>query len=144
MRLETNNIVVTGPAVTGMHTAALRGERFSVLTITDNTIPSVYDLVDKAGLKDKFVSVKSVNISAIDLAKDRENTLDKLLHFGRQVLEEGADSIVLGCMSMGFLDIAEDMENELGIPVINPVKSALKITEALASINYTHSKRYTK
>lgn len=137
----TTKMVVIGPGVTSMHTAALRGQRFSVLTVTDSTLPSVYGLVDKAGLRNKLVSVKAVNIPVLDLADDREATLGKLLHFGNEVISEGADSIVLGCMSMGFLEVAEDMEKELGIPVINPAKNALKITEAFASIKYNHSKK---
>lgn len=137
----TNGMVVIGPGVSSMHIAALRGSRFSVLTVTDSTIPSVYDLVEKSGLRSKLVSVKAVNIPVLELANDREKTIGKLLDFGREVMKEGADSIVLGCMSMGFLEVAEDMEKELGIPVINPAKSALKITESLAHIQYSHSKK---
>lgn len=137
----TKDMVIIGPGVTGMHAAALRGKRFSVLTVTDSTLPSVYDLVDKSGLRNKLVSVKAVNIPVLELAVDRTATLNKMLKYGREVIAEGADSIVLGCMSMGFLEVAEDMEKELGIPVINPSKAALKMTEALASIKYTHSKK---
>lgn len=137
----TTNLVIIGPGVSSMHMAALRGRRFSVLTVTDSTVPSVYDLVDKSGLRNNFVSVKAVNIPVLDLAKDRKATLEKMLTYGREVMNDGADSIVLGCMSMGFLEVAEDMERELGIPVINPSKAALKLTEALAAVNYTHSKK---
>jgi len=137
----TKDLVIVGPGVSSMHIAALRGSRFSVLTVTDSTVPSVYDLVDQAGLRSKFVSVKAVNIPVLELAKDREATLGKMLTFGREVMEEGADTIVLGCMSMGFLEVAEDMERELGIPVINPSKAALKLAESLASVRYTHSKK---
>ncbi|MFD1038420.1 aspartate/glutamate racemase family protein [Virgibacillus byunsanensis] len=137
----TKDMVVMGPGVSSLHAAALRGNRFSVLTVTDSTVPSVYDLVDKAGLQSKFVSVRAVNIPVLDLAKDRDGTLKKLLEHGREVLKDGADSIVLGCMSMGFLEVAEDMEKELGVPVINPAKAALKLTESFAHIGYAHSKK---
>lgn len=137
----TKDMIVMGPGVSSLHAAVLRGNRFSVLTVTDSTVPSVYDLVDKSGLQKKFISVRAVNIPVLDLAKDRKGTLDKLLKHGREVLKDGADSIVLGCMSMGFLGLAEDMEKELGVPVINPSKVALKLTEAFAHIGYTHSKK---
>lgn len=137
----TKRMVIIGPGVTGMHAAVLRGKRFSVLTVTDSTIPSVYDLADKSGLRSRLVSVKAVNIPVLELAEDRAATLEKMLEFGREVISEGADSIVLGCMSMGFLEVAEDMEKELGIPVINPSKVALKMTEAFAGIGYAHSKK---
>lgn len=136
----TEKMVIMGPGVASMHAAALRGTRFSVLTVTDSTISSVYDLADKSGLGNKLVSVKAVNIPVLDLAKDRDATLSKLLDYGREVVKEGATAIVLGCMSMGFLEVAEDMERTLGVPVINPSKAALKLTEAFASIGYSHSK----
>lgn len=137
----TENMVVVGPGMAGMHVAALRGSRFSVLTVTDSTVNSVYELADKSGLRGKMVSVEAVNIPVLDLAKDRQSTLEKMIVFGKKAMDKGADSLVLGCMSMGFLEVAEDMEKELGIPVINPSKAALKLTESLAYIGYTHSKK---
>jgi len=137
----TQDMVVMGPGVTSMHTAALRGSRFAVLTVTDSTVGSVYELAEKAGLGNKLVSVKAANIPVLELANDRDKTLDTLLKYGKEVMREGADSITLGCMSMAFLEIAEEMEEELGIPVINPAKATLKLTESLAHIGYVHSKK---
>ncbi|GAA0372187.1 aspartate/glutamate racemase family protein [Bacillus horti] len=138
----TTTLRVVGPAASGYHTAALLGHRFSILTVTDSTIPSCYELVQKAALTHKLASVKAVNIPVLELANDRAATLNKLVEIGkREVENSGADTLVLGCMSMGFLNVAEDMQEILGIPVINPAKNALKIAEALVGANYTHSKK---
>lgn len=138
----TTSLRVVGPAATSYHTAALLGHCFSILTVTDSTIPSCYELVQKAALTQKLASVKAVNIPVLELARDREATLNKLVEIGRRELEETrADSLVLGCMSMGFLNVAEDMQEILGVPVINPARNALKIAEALVGANYSHSKK---
>lgn len=138
----TTKLTVVGPAASSYHTAAQLGHRFSVLTVTDSTIASCYELVQKAGLSDKLASVKAVNIPVLELAKDRDVTLNKLVEIGRKEIEENrADSLVLGCMSMGFLNVAEDMQQILGIPVINPSRNALKVAEGLVGAGYSHSKR---
>jgi allantoin racemase len=138
----TTNLMVVGPAASSYHTAAQLGHRFSVLTVTDSTVASCYELVQKAGLSEKLASVKAVNIPVLELSKDRQATLDKLVEIGRKEMEENrADTLVLGCMSMGFLNVAEDMQQILGIPVINPSRNALKVVEGLVCAGYSHSKR---
>ncbi|MBM7662131.1 allantoin racemase [Bacillus mesophilus] len=138
----TTNLTIVGPAASSFHTAALLGHRFSVLTVTDSTIASAYELVQKAGLSSKLASVKAVNIPVLELGVDRQATLEKLIAIGKKEIEEnGADTLTLGCMSMGFLNVAEDMQEALGIPVINPAKNALKVAEALVGAGYRHSKK---
>jgi allantoin racemase len=138
----TNHMVVVGPAATSFHTAAQLGHRFGVLTVTDSTVASAYELVQKAGLSDKLATVLPVNIPVLELANNREETLQKLLAIAHKAIDEHrADSLVLGCMSMGFLNVAEDMQEALGIPVINPGKAALKTAEALVGGGLSHSKK---
>src|SRR5215211_932591 len=51
-----------------------------------------------------------------------------------------ADTLILGCMSMGFLNVAEEMSETLGVPVINPGRASLKMAEALVGAGLVHSK----
>jgi allantoin racemase len=44
-------------------------------------------------------------------------------------------------MTMAFLGVAEELSANLGVPVINPARWSLKMTEALVSAKYSHSKR---
>ena len=57
----------------------------------------------------------------------------------RMVEEDGAEVIVMGCASMaGYSD---DLEQGLGVPVLDPVAVTFKVAEALAQIGIRHSKR---
>ncbi|MBO0764485.1 MAG: hypothetical protein J2P50_07845, partial [Hyphomicrobiaceae bacterium] len=57
------------------------------------------------------------------------------------VHEDGADVLVLGCMSMAFLPaICEALTERVGVPVVNPVIAALKTAEAMAAMRLAHSK----
>jgi len=125
-----------------MLTAAMLGHKFTVITIDESMIASTEELAFKAGVLNKLASVRSLNIAVLDLAVNREATLEKIIEVSQKaVLEDGADSMVLGCMSMGFLNVADEISNVLNIPVINPSKIALKMTESLLGSGLMHSKK---
>ncbi|WP_420448375.1 hypothetical protein [Candidatus Palauibacter sp.] len=48
---------------------------------------------------------------------------------------------MLGCMTMGFLDVARTLSERLGVPVINPVFAALKAAESFAATGVRPSAR---
>ncbi|HKL13639.1 MAG TPA: aspartate/glutamate racemase family protein [Halanaerobiales bacterium] len=142
MREITREMLVVGPGQSSMQVAVMLGNSFSVLTVTDSTVASSYELAFKAGVKESVASVRPLNIPVLELAEDKEKSIEKIVSVGREaVLEDGADVLVLGCMSMGFLDVADDIQNILKVPVVNPAKTGLKTAEALLSSNLMHSKK---
>ncbi|MDR7316748.1 aspartate/glutamate racemase family protein [Brevibacillus nitrificans] len=135
------NMLVVGPGMSGFHAAALLGRKFTLLTVADSMIASSYELIQKSGLASSVASVLAVNIPVLELSHNRTQTLEKLVRIGRDAIEKDrADVLVLGCMSMAFLQVAEDMQKQLGIPVINPAKAALKLAESLVSCGLKQSK----
>jgi len=135
------DMLVIGPGMSSFHAAAQLGRKFTLLTVADSMIASSYELIQKSGLASKIASVRAVNIPVLDLAVNREETLEKLVRIGREAIhEDHADVLVLGCMSMAFLQVAEEMQKLLGIPVINPAKAALKLAESFASSFLQQSK----
>lgn len=141
IREVTQRMVVVGPGEAGIMAAAMCGYRFSIITVTNSIVNALYHLVDKAGVGKKLGSVRAIETPVLELAENREMTVQKMIEAGRKVIEEDrADTLVLGCMSMGFLNVAEEMSQALGVPVINPGKISLKFAEALAGAGLTHSK----
>ena len=69
------------------------------------------------------------------------DSYEVVLDGGRRALAAGADTLVLGCMSMAFLGVAERLSEELGVPVVNPARTALKTAELLVGSGLTHSPR---
>ncbi len=139
---EMVRIPVVGPGETSMSVAALLGHRFSIITVMDSVVPSLEKLVRVVGLEPKLASVRPTNIPVLDLAKDLEASKRKMLEESKKALEnDGADVIVLGCMSMAFMGVADEMQETLGAPVVNPAFVSLKYLEGLVSSNLTHSKK---
>lgn len=140
-REVTKQMVVVGPGEAGVMAAATCGHRFSIITVTASIVNALEHLVVKTGVGKKLASVRAIEIPVLELANDREGTVRRLIEEGGKAIDEDrADTLILGCMSMGFLGVAEEMSERLGVPVINPGRTSLKMAEALVGAGLVHSK----
>lgn len=135
-------MVVVAPGEAGFHLATMLGDRFGIVTITSSIIVPLRHLVARAGLSEKLAGIEVVETPVLELAEDTERTLGRMRDAGRRLVEQrGADALVLGCMSMAFMDVTAQLEDELGVPVVNPARAALKVAEAMVGAGLRHSKR---
>jgi allantoin racemase len=133
---------VVGPAEASMLLACTLGHRFSIVTVLDSVVAPLRQLAHRVGVAEKLASVRAVDIPVLELAKDREQSIRRMIDAGRRTVDqEDADTLVLGCMSMGFLEAHTRIADAVGVPVVNPVYAALKMTEALLGAGLRHSKR---
>ena len=122
--------------------ASAVARRFSVITVMDSVIGPLEDMIHLSGGGSKLARVRAVNIPVADLHRDRELAIEATLEEGRKAIaEDRADALIVGCMSMGFLEIPEACQAELGVPFLNPARVQLKFLEAMLGSGLTHSKR---
>jgi allantoin racemase len=82
-----------------------------------------------------------MGMAVLDLARQRDAALARIVEAGtRAVAEDGADILVMGCMSMAFLDVTEELQERIGVPVINPVIAAQKTASMVVFMGLSHSK----
>jgi allantoin racemase len=138
---ELVSIPVVGSSLCGMHAAAMLAPRFSVLSPRSGGARS-RELARRHGLEGFFASSRGIGLSVMELARDRETCLRQAEAAARLAVEEdGAEALVLGCMSMAFHSVAEDLQDRLGIPVVNPAPVSLGMAETLGRAGLSHSKR---
>jgi allantoin racemase len=135
---EILSVPMVGPCEAGMHVACTLGHRFGVVTVLDSVVGPLHKLARIAGLDSRVASIVGCDVPVLELGG---GSYDAVLAGCRTVIDAGADTIVLGCMSMAFLGVAEQLSAELGVPVINPARTALKTAELLLGSGLTHSKR---
>lgn len=138
---ELVKIPVIGPAQVSCHLAAQLGDRFGILTVVDEVIPLLRRLLRSYGLGDLLGPIGAVHVPVLELRRQPDTVLENLTLEGRKLLEAGCDTIVLGGMTIGFLGVAKDLEDRLGIPVIDPVLTSLKMAEAIVGLGAVHSAR---
>ena len=139
---ELLTIPVIGPGAASLHLAAQLGTRISVLTPTGRGFGRVAARLRGLGVASLLASVRGIGLSVMDLAAQKPGALDKAAEAARVAVEQdGADVLVLGCMSMAFLPgICAVLGKRVGVPVVNPVSAALKTAEACVAMQIAHSK----
>jgi allantoin racemase len=139
---EILTIPVVGPGAAAVFLAAQLGTRLGVLTPAGRGRGRLAARLRGLGLASPLASVRGVGLSVMDLAKQRPGALERAAAAARAaVAEDGADVLVLGCMSLAFLPgICAALGARAGVPVVNPVVAALKTAEALAHMKLAHSK----
>jgi allantoin racemase len=138
---EIARIPVLASGLCAMHAAAMLGARFSVMSPLAGG-GRAREQARRYGLESFFASSRGIGLSVMELARDREGCMRQIVEAGRAAIDQdGADLLILGCMSMAFHDVAEDLQERLGVPVINPVAASLAMAEYLAKSRLCHSKR---
>lgn len=136
-------IPVIGPGAASLHLAAQLGTRIAVLTPKGRGLGRLAARLRALGLGELLAGVRGIGLSVLDLAKQQPGALDKAAAAAEAaVAHDGADVLVLGCMSLAFLpDITTELSKRVGVPVVNPVLAALKTAETAVAMGLTHSKR---
>jgi allantoin racemase len=137
---EIVNIPVVGPGQAGMMVAATLGHKFSIVSVVENIVRPLENLALLNGFSSKLASVRQIGIPVLELNNDPEYTYRKAIAVCRETIEQDrADVLVMGCGTLSFR--SEELAAELGVPVVNPLRAALRMAELYVSSGLTHSKR---
>lgn len=136
---EISEVPVIGICEASLHIASLLAPNFSIISVIPRVIIPLQQLVAKYGLGQRLASIRVTNLSVQEFAQDLAAGQRALLDEGRKaVMEDKAESLLLGCAGMAGLD--QVMEKELGVPVIDGVAAAVKLAEALVGLGKRTSK----
>lgn len=137
---EVLDIPVLNMSETSMTVASTLGHKFTVLTTMANIIPSMEDLARVYRLEQKIASIRSIEMNVEEAARDKEKALAKLKEQIVAIVEnDNAEVVILG--SGGLCTYADELEELVGIPVIDPVCVAVKMAEMMVETGLTHSKK---
>ena len=113
---------VIGIAEASFYTASMLAARFSVVSVVPR--------------------IRTTPLYVLDIDKDPVGSFEKIREeVRRSVKEDDAEAVCLGCA--GFAKFAQDLEDELGVPVLDGVVCATKQAEVLVELGKTTSKLKT-
>jgi allantoin racemase len=136
---EVSQIPVYGIEETAFSAALLLGNKFGILTEKKHKEAVKDQHIRKHGLVQRFAGVRALDMGVVEIASDPEMVKKKGIEICRRLIEDdGAEVIILGCASMAGYNV--EMEQSLGVPVLDPVAVAFKIVEGLTEIGVRHSK----
>lgn len=135
---ELANAPVLGIAEAAMQAACFVATSFSIVTTLDRTRIMAQQLVENYGVTRFCRKIRAIDLPVLSLETGDVKPL--ILAECRAALKEDhCGAIVLGCA--GMADLAKQLTEELGIPVIDGVSVAVKFVEALVSLKISTSKQ---
>jgi allantoin racemase len=136
---EIAAIPVFGLEEVTLATAITLGSKFGVLTEKRPRVAMKERHVRRYGLLERMASIRPMELSVAELDREPERTKAAGMDLARRMVEEdGAEVIIMGCAAMaGYSD---EIERELGVPVLDPLTTAVKFVEAIVDMGQTHSR----
>ena len=114
---------VFGIAEAGVLSALARGDRFGVIAIKQRSIQRHIRYLRQMGLMDRLAGERPLEMSVAETASG-DNTFGRMLDVSRQLRDvDGANVIIMGCA--GMARHRRPLEDQLGIPVIDPTQAAV-------------------
>jgi allantoin racemase len=137
---ETVKMPVVGPCQAALALAMQLGESYSILSPLDSGAKRALPRLRGQGLTERLASIRGVGVSVVGLTQGDNTAWERIIETGRRCIDDGADVLVMGCMSMAFMGIESELSDRLAIPVVSPVLAALKTAEMLLDLNLFHSR----
>ncbi|MGO6677642.1 aspartate/glutamate racemase family protein [Rhizobium leguminosarum] len=133
------DVPILGLCESAVVTAGFLAQRFTVVTTLERSRVLIDNLVRRYGMGDR-AKVRASDIPVLELEDQASGAIGKLrAEIERALLEDGAEAIVLGCA--GMTDLARELQDIYGVPVVDGVAAAVKQAEALVSLGLSTSKR---
>ncbi|MEH6836680.1 MULTISPECIES: aspartate/glutamate racemase family protein [Falsihalocynthiibacter] len=121
---------VIGIGQAAYHLAALAGERFSVVTTLDVSVPVLESNIQSYGLTGHLAKVRASGVPVLDLETDPETANPKVIaEINRAVSEDRVQSVVLGCA--GMVGIPAIFGEDSPVRLVDGVVAATKIARIL-------------
>ena len=136
---ELTRAPVLGIAEAAFHLATMIATRFSIVTTLSRTGIIAEHLLQSYGFAHHCRRVRAAEIPVLDLEDDGACALNRIVEECRRAkAEDGIGAIVLGCG--GMADLADEIRDAVGLPIVEGVTAAVKLAEALASLKLGTSK----
>jgi allantoin racemase len=142
-REVSERMPVIAPCEASSHIASTLGDKFSIIVGRRKWIPEMMENVIRYGMKERLASFKSVDLGVLEFHEDEEETARRFREVAREAVErDGAEVLILGCTATyGFF---HELQEELGVPVLDPMIAAFKTAEFAAELGarlgWSHSK----
>ncbi len=130
---------VIGIGEAAFHFAGLIASKFTVVTTLARSIGAIEHNLLKYGLASRCARVRASDVAVLDLERPGSHARGKIeREIELAVREDGAEAIVLGCA--GMTDLAKDLSQLAGVPVLDGVGCAVILAEGLARLGLRTSK----
>jgi Asp/Glu/hydantoin racemase len=125
---------VLGISECGILTALTLGQKFGVIAILRQSIARHLRYVGALGVSERLAGELPVDLPVVELS-NAEKTFGRMVQVGRALREQhGADVLVMGCA--GMARYRKPLQDEVGIPVVEPTQAAVAMAIGRVRLNW--------
>jgi allantoin racemase len=130
---------VIGIGEAAFHMASLIAARFAVVTTLGVSIVPIEHNLRKYGLAERCARVRAAEIPVLALEERNADALTKIsTEITAAIRDDRTEAIVLGCA--GMADLAGELADKHGLPVVDGVAAAVTLAEALVRLGLRTSR----
>ena len=130
---------VLGIGEAAFHLASMISNRFSVITTLSRSVAAIEHNLKRYGLATRCARVRASEVPVLELEDPQSDARARITAEIRKALaEDQIEAIVLGCA--GMAQLAAELSEELGVPVVDGVAAATKLAESLVSLGLQTAK----
>lgn len=130
---ELADVPVIGITEAALCAAALQGQRFSIIAISDRITAWYRDCVERFGFGGRLASIRSITEALRGIGTVQEDFRPTLVELARRaVTEDGADVVILAGAPLAGL--ARDVADEIPVPVVDGIGAGVRLAEAVVGL----------
>jgi len=134
---EVTKKPVLGISECGILTALTLGQKFGVIAILKQSIPRHLRYVGALGVTGRLAGERPVGLRVTELSNAKK-TFARMVEVGAALRDtDGADVLVMGCA--GMARYRKPLQDELGIPVVEPTQAAVAMAIGRVRLNWAGS-----
>ena len=132
---EATKKPVLGISECGILTALTLGQKFGVIAILQQSIPRHLRYVGALGLTERLAGEVPVGLGVTEL-NDEAKTFGRMVEAGKALRDQhGANVVIMGCA--GMARYRKPLQDELGIPVVEPTQAAVTMAIGRVRLNWS-------
>lgn len=136
-------IPVVGAGQSVMHLGAQLSNRLGVVAYEDKSIPFMRKQIQAWRVADYVVGMRGIGIPLPESSKNREAMRGRFIEAARYLIDQ-CDAEIIVPMGVTMVPVQyspQEMARELGVPVMDALKTSIQTAEMLVRLGLTHSMR---
>jgi Asp/Glu/hydantoin racemase len=131
---EATKKPVLGISECAILTALTLGQKFGVIAILKQSIPRHLRYVGALGVSARLAGELPVGLRVVELS-DEKRTYGRMVEVGKALRDtHGADVVIMGCA--GMARYRKPLQDEIGIPVVEPTQAAVAMAIGRVRLNW--------
>lgn len=136
-------IPVVGAGQSVMHLGAQLSNRLGVVAYEDKSIPFMRKQIQAWRVSDYVVGMRGIGIPLPESSKNRDAMRGRFIEVARYLIDQ-CDAEIIVPMGVTMVPVQyspQEMAEELGVPVMDALKTSIQTAEMLVRMGTTHSVR---